>query len=300
MKFLKKISKRNKIIFLAVIIILVLIHIYMYNTIHSLRVRYITLEFEDLPKSFDNMKVALAADMHAGLYIPESHIRKMSDMIMEAKPDMILFAGDYIYSAPHKFSHYDKENTEKFSNGINVLKAKYGKYAVLGNHDNWESTEDVSNALYSNGFKVMDNTILFITNEMGEYISIGGVGDYLTDDVRFDAAVSNVHTNDFHILLSHEPNMPLKKAKDGGYIKSIDFFLSGHTHGLQISFLPMWVWEGLNNNREYPRFPVIYGILNYGNMKVYVTSGVGSVLFPFRLFAYPEVVIITLKSVKNK
>ena len=39
-----------------------------------------------------------------------------------------------------------------------------------------------------------------------------------------------------------------------------------------------------------------YGLMNYGNMKVYVTSGIGAVLFPLRLFAYPEVVIITFKS----
>ena len=194
MNFLKKVSKRNKIIFLVVIIFLFIMHLYMYKTAHSMRVRYITLEFEDLP-----------------LYIPESHVRRMSDLIMNEKPDMILFGGDYIYSAPHKFSHYDKKNTEKFNNGIKGLEAKYGKYAVLGNHDNWESTEDVSNALYSNGFKVIDNNILFITNESGEYMSIGGVGDFLTDDVKFDIATSNVKAEDFHILLSHEPNIPLKR-----------------------------------------------------------------------------------------
>ncbi|PCG18763.1 metallophosphoesterase [Brachyspira sp. G79] len=294
MNFLQKILKINKIIFLITILFFICVTLYMYKTAHSLRVRYITLEFEDLPESFDNTKIALAADMHAGLYIPESHIKNMSALITNENPDIILFAGDYIYSAPHKFSHYNEENTKKFANGIKGLEAKYGNYAVLGNHDNWESTSDVSNALYSNGFKVIDNNILFITNEMGEYISIGGVGDFLTDNVDFEAATKNVKSNDFHILLSHEPNIPLKRAKDKGYTEVIDLFLSGHTHGLQISFLPMWVWEGLNKNKEYPHFPVIYGIMNYGKMKVYVTSGIGAVLMPFRLLAYPEVVIINL------
>ena len=39
----------------------------------------------------------------------------------------------------------------------------------------------------------------------------------------------------------------------------------------------------------------IYGKMKAYNTKIYVTSGVGVVLLPFRLFAYPEVVIITLK-----
>ncbi|WP_295156690.1 metallophosphoesterase [uncultured Brachyspira sp.] len=296
MKFLEKTSKRNKIIFLLVIIFFFIMYVYMYKTAHSIRIRYITLEFEDLPISFDNIKLALAADMHAGIYIPESHIIRMSDLIMNNNPDIILFAGDYIYSAPHRFKYYNKKNTDKFSNGIKGLEAKYGKYAVLGNHDNWESREDVSNALYFNGFKVIDNNILFITNEIGEYISIGGVGDYLTDDVRFDIAVSNVKAEDFHIVISHEPNMPLKRAREGGYDKLIDFFFSGHTHGLQISFLPMSFWEAVNKNRKYPIFPAVYGLMNYGSIKLYITSGIGAVLLPFRLFAIPEIVIVTLKA----
>ena len=198
MNFLKKVSKRNKIIFFIVIIFFICITLYMRKTANSIKVRYITLEFDDLPESFDNMKAALAADMHAGLYIPESHVKKMSDLIMKESPDIILFAGDYIYSAPHKFHHYNSENTKKFANGINGLEARYGKYAVLGNHDNWENTEDVSNALYNNGFKLMDNNILLITNDKGEYISIGGVGDFLTDDVKFDIATSNVKQNDIY------------------------------------------------------------------------------------------------------
>ncbi|WP_300367645.1 metallophosphoesterase [Brachyspira sp.] len=295
MKFLKKISKKKKITILIIIVLLFILNFYMYKVSHSMRVRYITLEFEDLPVSFDGIKLALAADMHAGLYIPESHVRKMSDLIMTNSPDIILFAGDYIYTAPHQFKRYNKEHTLKFYNGIKGLEARYGKYAVLGNHDNWESTEDVSNSLYSNGFKVIDNDILFITNEMGEHISIGGVGDYLTDDVRFDIAVSNVEPEDFHIVLSHEPNIPLRRAREGGYNKLIDFFFAGHTHGLQISFLPMDFWETINKNREYPIFPAVYGLMDYGNTKVYITCGIGTVLLPFRLFAYPEVVILTMK-----
>lgn len=288
-------TKRIKIILIIIIVLSVYLSIYMYKTMHTIIVRHITLEFEDLPESFDNIKIALAADMHAGLYIPEKHIKKMSDIIMQAKPDMILFLGDYIYSAPHIFKHYNRKNTDKFSKGIEGLEAKYGKYSVLGNHDNWESKKDISNALYSNGFNLMDNNILFITNEVGDYISIGGIGDYLTDNINFDAATYNVKSNDFNILLSHEPNMPLKIAEEKGYDKLIDLFLSGHTHGLQISFIPLGILERLNKNKKYPYFQSVYGVMNYGNMKVYITSGIGAVLLPFRLFAYPETVIMTLK-----
>ena len=294
----KNINTKNfQIIIFLIIIFFIFVSLYMFQTSRDLRVRYIDLEFEDLPKSFDNIKVALASDIHSGLYVPLSHIQKMSDMIMTNKPDIILFIGDYIYSAPRWFKYYNKKNIHKLSDGIKDLKAPLGKYAVLGNHDNYESKIDVSNAMHSNNFKMLDNNIIFITNEIGEYISIGGVGDIMTDDVKFDLATKNVKINDFNILLSHEPAAPLAIAKKEGYNELIDFFVCGHTHGMQISFIPMPLIERLNKNRDYP-LTTIYGNMQSEKTKIYVSSGVGVVLLPFRLFAYPEVVIATLKSKK--
>ena len=291
-------SKKIKIIIFVIIIFALFFSLYMFKTSRALRVRYIDLEFEDLPKSFDNIKVALASDIHSGLYIPTSHIQKMSDMITENKPDIILFIGDYIYSAPRWFKYHNKKNIRKLNEGIKNLNAPLGKYAVMGNHDNYESKIDISNALDSNNFKMLDNNIIFITNDIGEYISIGGVGDFMTDDVKFDLATKNVKTNDFNILLSHEPAAPLAIAKKEGYNELIDFFVCGHTHGMQISLIPMPLIERLNKNRNYP-LTTIYGNMQSDKTKIYVSSGVGVVLLPFRLFAYPEVVIATLKSKNN-
>lgn len=293
-------NKKTKIIVFLIIILFIFalfFSLYMFKTSRALRVRYIDLEFEDLPKSFDNIKVALASDIHSGLYIPTSYIQKMSDMINSNKPDIILFIGDYIYSAPRWFKYHNKKNIHKLNEGIKTLEAPLGKYAVMGNHDNYESKIDISNALYSNDFKMLDNNIIFITNENGEYISIGGVGDFMTDDVKFDLATKNVKTNDFNILLSHEPAAPLAIAKKEGYNELIDFFVCGHTHGMQISFIPMPFIERLNKKRDYP-LTTIYGNMKSDKMKIYVSSGVGVVLLPFRLFAYPEIVIATLKSKK--
>lgn len=293
-KLLNKFGKTKIIIFLIIILLFAL---YMFKTSRDLKVRYIDLEFEDLPKSFDNIKVALASDIHSGLYVPTSHIKKMSYMIMTNKPDIILFVGDYIYSAPRWFRYYNKKNIIKLNEGIKDLNAPLGKYAVMGNHDNYESKIDISNTFYSNNFKMLDNNIIFITNENKEYISIGGIGDFLTDEVKFDLAIKNVKTNDFNILLSHEPMFPIKIAQKEGYNKFIDFFVAGHTHGLQISFVPMSLFERLNKNRNYP-LTTIYGNMKSENMKIYITSGVGAVLLPFRLFAYPEIVIVNLRSKK--
>lgn len=59
----------------------------------------------------------------------------------------------------------------------------------------------------------------------------------------------------------------------------------------------MSLFERLNKNRNYP-LTTIYGNMKSENMKIYITSGVGAVLLPFRLFAYPEIVIVNLISKK--
>ena len=167
-KLLNKFGKIKIIIFLIIILLFAL---YMFKTSRDLKVRYIDLEFEDLPKSFDNIKVALASDIHSGLYVSTSHIKKMSYMIMTNNPDIILFVGDYIYSAPRWFRYYNKKNIIKLNEGIKDLNAPLGKYAVMGNHDNYESKIDISNTFCSNNFKMLDNNIIFITNENKEYIN---------------------------------------------------------------------------------------------------------------------------------
>ena len=266
----------------------------MIYTIYDLKIKRIEIESIYLPKSFHNKKIAFVADIHSGLFVKEKYIRKMSDMIMNEKPDIIAFGGDYIYSAMSWTHYYNYKNLYRFINGIKSLNAPLGKYAVMGNHDNLEAKHEISNALYDSGFQMLDNDIKRIEVN-GEHISIGGIGDYYTDEVHLDKATSGVQENDFHILLTHTPFRAIVKAEKENYLKLIKLILAGHTHGRQISFMPMSMIEKLNKNRVHYPFDMHYGMMNYMGTKLYVTSGVGFVLVPLRVFAQPEIVMITLK-----
>lgn len=269
----------------------------MFYTARNLKVKYINVSSIYLPKSFHGKKVAFVADLHSGLFVKEGYLKKMSSMIMNEKPDIIAFGGDYIYSAMSWLHYYNYKNTLGLISGIKELYAPLGMYAVMGNHDNLEAKDGISNALKSVGFKMLDNDIHYIRNGH-EYISIGGVGDYDTDEVHFDKATRSVKENDFHILLTHTPFRSVLKAEKEGYLRLIKLILAGHTHGRQISFIPTFVIEELNKKREQYPFDMHYGLMNYLGTKLYVTSGVGFVLVPFRIFARPEIVIITLRSSK--
>lgn len=266
----------------------------MFYTPHDLKVKYVDIASTYLPKSFNGKKIAFVADVHSGLFVKEKYIKKMSSMIMNEKPDTIAFGGDYVYSAMTWLHYYDNKNLDKFLYGIKELHAPLGMYAVMGNHDNLEAKDDISNGLANSGFKMLDNDIHYIKNR-NEYISIGGIGDYSTDEVLFDKATKGVKESDFHILLTHTPFRSILKAEKENYLRFIKLILAGHTHGRQISFVPTSVIEKLNKKREHYPFDMHYGLMNYLGTKLYVTSGTGFVLVPFRIFARPEIVIITLK-----
>jgi len=266
----------------------------MIYTTYSLKIKRVDIESIYVPESFHGKKVAFVADVHSGLFVKEKYIAKMSSMIMNEKPDIIAFGGDYIYSAMSWMHYYNYKNLYRLINGIKCLNAPLGMYAVMGNHDNLEARHEISNALRDVGFNMLDNDIHRIKLN-GEYISIGGVGDYYTDEVHFDKATKGVKENDFNILLTHTPFRSILKAEKENYLRLIKLILAGHTHGRQVSFMPISMIEKLNKNRLHYPFDMHYGLMNYMGTKLYVTSGVGFVLVPFRIFAQPEIVIITLK-----
>ncbi len=123
-------------------------------------------------------------------------------------------------------------------------------------------------------------------------IRIGGVGDWWEDKQDIDAAVSDSLEDSFTILLCHNPDY-INFIEDS-YLKKIDLILCGHTHGGQISFLG-WITAipGSSSGREY-----LYGFKHKKNTNIIISSGIGTVIYPIRFLARPEIVTIEILSDK--
>jgi predicted MPP superfamily phosphohydrolase len=272
---------------------------------YMLRVNRMDIVDEDIPASFDGVRVVFASDMHCGdLYSP-ARMGELVGLINSLKPDIILLGGDYTYSL------MDDDNPanigpciREFSN----LSAPLGVYAVLGSHDNWADPELSRKALADAGVKVLDNKAEWIVFN-GSRIRIGGVGDVDkkanwvsfkdgrikmggvsdlwngTQDIT--PTVEDAKEGDFVILLSHNPLFAerLNSSK-------VDLVLSGHTHGGQITFfgwLPAWVLR-------LKGYPYLKGVYDLGYTRLIVTTGIGTDGLPVRFFARPEVMLLTLRS----
>ncbi|MCB0812655.1 MAG: metallophosphoesterase, partial [Flavobacteriales bacterium] len=103
------------------------------------RVEHVPIPSERLPKAFDGLRVVQISDLHLGSFPLDSDIvQRGVELINLQEPDLILFTGDLV-------NDYADE-AEPWLDLLSGLKARLGKYSILGNHDysdyaRWESAE---------------------------------------------------------------------------------------------------------------------------------------------------------------
>lgn len=278
-------------------------------TRRGIEVVNVTFESERLPKGFDGFRIAQISDLHVGTWGDDTRfIARLVDSINAQKPDIILFTGDIV----------NRETSElaPFLSTLSRLKAPYGVYSVLGNHDygdyiDWPSMRDKADNLAllkawqrQIGWRLLnnENTDVIKGNDTIKLIGVENWGEppfrqygHLTDAYPLSRdSVNNLTDGKFKILMTHNPeHWRLESSR----VSNIDLTLSGHTHAMQMIF-------GVGKYRWSPavfRYKDWGGLYtaknNYGEtVSLYVNIGAGEVGMPFRIgAAVPEITIITLK-----
>ena len=259
------------------------------------------LSFRNLPKAFDGLKIVQISDLHLGSF--NNNFEPMEEavaMINELEPDYIFFTGDMVNADP--------EEAEPWIDVFRQLKAKGGKYAILGNHDyGWgrqgKLTEEVKtkNALgVTEIFRKMDLKPLLNEHEVleknGEKIGLVGVENWgYTPEGWFPTrgdyqkATQGMEDVPFQILLSHDPthfdHHILGKT-------NVDLTLSGHTHGGQMGISIPGLVEISAAKLFYKRYA---GLYKEAKQYLYVNRGMGYLIFPGRVGMPPEITLHQLK-----
>jgi len=236
--------------------------------------RFITLP--NLPSRFRGSTLAFLADLHHGPFVPLSYIRRVVDLTNGLKPDLIVLCGDYVSKSPRYIAPVWGE--------LKRLEARSGRFAVLGNHDHWESAWLSRNEMDRAGVELLDNRGAWVRRGDSR-LRICGVGDLWTDRQDISAALGEAHEDDAVILLSHNPD----------YAEYLDdprvgLMLSGHTHGGQV------VLPGYGAPVVPSRFGSKYlgGLVQGPRCPVLVSRGIGTSGPPVRLFCRPEIILVTL------
>ena len=240
-----------------------------------LEVNEITVQSNQIPKEFNGTKIALVADFHYGEFVNEDRVRYVVSKTNEQKPDIIVLAGDYVTN--------NENDILPCINILSNLNAPYGVYAILGNNDPKDATEEAINKTH---IQSIQNQGYWIEKN-GEKIRLGGVGD-LSTDYQYPRLTTNPATDDdFVILAYHNPNyFPLINHT------RTDLSLPGYTHGGQINlfgYTPRV--QPASNGKQY-----ISGLYEEDNCQLVVTNEVGETKLPFRFMAVPQITIIKLEA----
>lgn len=248
----------------------------------------------NLPAAFHGMTVVHISDMHLGSYGGDlGLVRNGVELINAEQPDIIVFTGDLV-------NDYAEE-AEPFIALLGELKARHGKYSILGNHDysdypRWESPSAKAanlerlKAIHAEmGFRLLLDEHLPLERD-GQRIGLLGVqnwGHRFQQYGDLGKTLSGTEQFPFRILLSHDPTHWKYQVKGTG----VDLTLSGHTHGAQLgvklgstTYSPaQWVYEHWA------------GLYEEDGQQLYVNRGFGFIGFPGRVGMPPEITVLELQ-----
>ena len=269
------------------------IFITIYGMSHAQNTKTVTYDIDVDKHAGQSLKVVLIADLHLSVNSNLKMTEEMVDKVNACDADVILVGGDIFTS-----TYGGLKNPKGYSDALKCMKAKYGVYAVCGNHDVEEKLfcgfpiSPVSEAfrpkemedffadsgfdmLYDESVEIEDKDVVIVGRLDGER-----AGDGTCNRMGEDELLKNIDKEKLVIVLEHEP-MHYKMLADNG----ADLVLSGHTHNGQL-FPGNYIVPFFNENG--------YGIKEVNRMKTIVTAGVGYYGAPMRVGVDSEITVINI------
>ncbi|MCL2289776.1 MAG: metallophosphoesterase [Bacteroidetes bacterium] len=274
----------------------------IYGTIwgaENFKIREITIDGYGIKSMNDReLTIVLLSDLHLATWRNSKSVERAVQIVNDQQPDFIFLTGDLVQFVSEEFAEY--------MSILSQLKATQGIYSVLGNHDygryarfktDSARKEDVFKlVLYQTllGWKVLNNeSVKLYEDSIPLGLTIAGVEFYspkrmFVNEGDLTKTFQNVDTNDYVILLSHDP-----QAWDDVIRRNLpaNLTLSGHTHGMQLGIY--------TNKIRFSPAAILYkhwgGLYEKQGKLLYVNVGLGSVGFPARVGVPPEITVIRLK-----
>ena len=262
---------------------------------YDYKVHRVTLYFDDLPDAFNGFTITQISDIHSGSFDNTDAVQRGIDMVKAQKSDLFVFTGDLVNNAAWEI--------EPYINRFKEIKAPFGQFSILGNHDygdyiHWNSEQEKAANLEKLkqhhkelGFRLLLDENLELEKN-GQKITLIGVQNWGRGFIQIgnlDKALKGADPHSFKILLSHDPTHWEEKVRyDPTYIH---LTLSGHTHGAQFGVET----GGLRWSPVQYRYLDWAGLLVENKKHLYVNRGFGFLAFSGRLGIWPEITVIELR-----
>ncbi|MDE7153521.1 MAG: metallophosphoesterase [Muribaculaceae bacterium] len=263
----------------------------------TMDVKPVEISISDLPESFDGYTIVQLSDLHLGSYNKNTtYVSRLVDEVNALEPDLIVFTGDIV----------NRRSAEMlpFTETLSKLKARDGVVSVLGNHDygdysSWKTEEAKRRNLelmietqHKMGWDLLLNETRTISrgNDSIAVIGVENIGDppfHSYGDLN--KAYPTLDDSVTKILLSHNPAHWQTDIRGNNKV-NIPLTLSGHTHAMQCT-----VGKISPARLRYKYWGGLYDDGGATDNRLYVNIGIGTVGFPARIGATPEITLITLR-----
>lgn len=289
-----------------------------------LQINRLSLKIPSLPPQLDKLKVLQISDIHLNKKISSYFLKKIRRKLIDLQPDIIVYTGDFLcYS-----TFADKKRLEDFFKSL--PKARYGNYAILGNHDYQEyayvndkgdydvGPSDPEQSIIANAFKRLSSTIV-PTAQFTDRVKNTPLNEELLDMLK---------KTDFQLLHNETIQIPINGTKLNlcglgeymlGRLKPDEAFRTYDSSypGIILAHNP----DSVPHLRKYPgdiilcghthggqiNLPWVWkkfmlvenmqfksGLKKEGQRWIYINKGLGGVL-NFRWFCPPEIFLMELR-----
>ena len=281
-------SHKWKIISIILFITLLISLLFLYAKyvgIKGLIVKEYRIESNILTSNFSGIKIVHFSDLIYKSTVDKNDVKELISRINELKPDIVVFTGDLV----NKNKKYKNEDIEFLEEQLLNIEATIGKYAIYGDAD--YSFEDYKTIMEKAKFNILNNSYDEIFYKNNDSMFIVGLPSSSKEEVKFEEAFSFYKEDEkrkYIIVLAHD-GKTIKLLDDTTY--EVDLILGGHSLNGSV-VVPYYGGVFLDDLADkYYQEHYSKGITD-----IYISSGIGTNKYPYRIFNKPSINLYRLKA----
>jgi len=143
----KRVLVSPRALFLASALYTSIIGIYGYFEAKNIRTEHIVIKSSKIPPGANRIRIVQISDVHIGQIVREARIKEILKNVEAAGPDIIISTGDLVDGHQRHFNGIEKLFLE--------VRPRFGKYAIMGNHEYYVGIEKSIAFTKESGFKVL-------------------------------------------------------------------------------------------------------------------------------------------------
>ena len=217
-------------------------------------------------------RIVVASDLHLGYTIGNRELARFVELINSQQPELVLLCGDVFDRSLRPVEIHN------MAAQLRNIRAKYGVYAILGNHEHYGDPDRAAKILASAGITLLRDSVASPLPDL----YLVGRDDFASKSRRPLAELLRpLDRSKFIILLDHQPQN-LAEASAAG----VDIQFSGHTHDGQVFPVNLIARQIYEQSHGYYR---------KGDTHYFITSGLGLWGAHLRIGTRSEIVVLTVE-----